>query len=94
MSIFRSEKMSFLKVDVTKDGLIKTMQVVKKSDGSIPDVALNDNANVISKDIPFKSYKGLLYALPMNSDAFLTISYPAIQPNKYVVEKRDFVKID
>lgn len=94
MSVFRSEKTAFLKVSVTKDGLIKTTQVKRKADGSIPDVAFNDPGNVFQKDIPASQYKGLLYALPLTAENYLTVSIPAIMAEHYKVEKRAYVAID
>ncbi len=94
MTVFRSDKTAFIKVEVTKDGIIKTQQVVRK-DGAIPDVSLNDPAKVFTKDIPLKQYKGLLYALPTPQDnSFITVSHPSMMSKNYLVEKREVVNVN
>lgn len=94
MNLFRSNKTAFLKAEVNKDGTIKTTQVVRNSDGSIPDIKMNDNSKVVKKDILFRSYKGLVYSLPLSSDAVLTVSLPSMASKNYVVERKEVVSIN
>lgn len=91
--IFRLENTSFLKAEVTKDGLIKTTQVIKSNDGSIPTTSLNDPGKVFNKDIPFKDYKGLVYALPTEENVFITVFFPSLMAKNYTVGTRKVTKL-
>lgn len=96
MSLFHSNKTKIIKSEVTDSGIIKITQVKLDNNGNIPSgVRLHDDSWVLSpKDITPSEYKGLIYAVPIpENDSYIAVSYPSTAMNKFVVKKRDVVKI-